>query len=813
MAINNLLINLFRHRKVSNFAGVIAAIALCLSMRAEAQTSFTSTVEEPTDRPWIGLGYNQDPLDRDSTGGLDVTPWSDAHWSLLTQRMAAIKPAVVRIMISQDWFNSAHTVGAYHWDSAQMQALYKVLDWYKANNIAILTGTWSLTLASHGNPWGYANAEDSAKMREVIQTTEYAQIQADLFHQLRVVKGYTNIEFYTPYNEPRGLPGFTYAMYHNCIKNLAASFLAKGLPTHVITGADSWDEFIYEAPKFSSQILGTYESHAYAESEAVVSGNVEKNLRGVYGASVYQYDNTKPTMIGEMAATDVSNVDMWYQKNPLPADAGSTYSYGLNTFDHGIQVIRSGQSSALLWALDGYGYGGHANGKDCGMWSWSTTNPTLGGTKLRPHYYSWSLLCQYFPRGMTMYRMSQPAGNSIRIAAGQQLQADGSSHWTIAMVNQSDTAQDITVKIPGWAGGDFDLFSYAPTHHGDGSSLEIPSTTVSTNSLENSGVVVSVPAKSGALLSTLKRSAVKVSIFPGMITLFDPLVNLSRCHSSSHVALDDSQNWLTAGDKSRAHNNSTEKANLVYHLDNLSDFKVRVYGYNGAESLSFCTSPDGVHWSPVSVTPSQKHATLQSWKTFYYVPNSVIPLGNHYLKIEYPAGSSWPTQIGDVTIYTERQPKVLRDQLVDAEKMFSHANLLYLNHGNQPILGSINLFSPANNTENAAMVYRYPNAGTFDVRVFGAKMDANNKLQAFASPDNSSWTPIAMRNSAPEQNDGYWADSHYTPFAALPPNTHFLKFVLINNDGVQWTKCVNNVTIYPFSHALGPSKQNQDSLK
>jgi hypothetical protein len=899
---------------------LLVACALCFVVSAHAQTNFTSTIDEATGRPWLGFGYNQNPLDADATGNADVTPWSADHWRMMTERIAAIKPGLVRAMLGQEYFNPAHVSGTYTWDSPQMQTVYQLFDWYKANHIPILTGPWSLLLANYGNVG--PNDADNAQWLTGFQSAEYSQICADLMYQLRVVKGYDNIIYFTPQNEPKGIANMSWDIYDACLDNLTGCFTTLGLPVTVITGPDAWDPMTWMAAKYSSQKIYTYENHAYASGTAVVSGSLESTLRTSYGASIYQYDNTKACLLGEVGA-DGMDVDAWYTMSPVPTDAPNTYTYGLNCFDYGLQAIRGGQSAALIWTLCNFYW------KESGMWSWNTTNPDFGGTTLRPFFYTWSMLSKYFPHGMTMYRMTQPAGNSTRIAAGQQLNSDGSSHWTIGMVNQSDTAENITVMIPGWAGGTFDQFTFSQASPGDGTSLALPSTTATTSSLQNNGIIVAVPARGCVLLTTLNLAAVQpvsgfvdtldnwkliesksaniiassvggattaslsdsadgaiiyrhsnpsgidvnvigadgkadgrirlftspdnvvwtqlattnsapvysgggywaastcsnnsivpfgtnylkvelvndgtgwktqvdqVAIHPGQYTLFDPLNDLARCDSSTNIGLDNSQPWLAAGDLSRAYNNSTSGATLVYKVSNYSDFKVRVYGLNGGGALNFYASPDEASWSAIATTASQQHITLQSWFTFDDVPACAIPAGMNYLKIECPAGAPGTTQIGEVTLSTSREPCVLRDPMWDAEKMLSSTNLIYA--VNFSVLGYENHLSLANDTDNGVMIYRYPSVGSFDIRVFGADLDVNNKVLAYGSPDNVTWTQIPTVNSAPQETDGYyWADSHYTPSATIPANTNFLKLVLVNC-GAGWKTIANSVTIYPLT--------------
>ena len=74
-----------------------------------------------------------------------------------------------------------------------------------------------------------------------------------------------------------------------------------------------------------------------------------------------------------------------------------TYEYALGFWDYGIQLARSGMASGLAWALDGL-----EQNKNAGMWN---NAGTYGGMTLRPWYYTWQLMCRYFPRGAKILKM------------------------------------------------------------------------------------------------------------------------------------------------------------------------------------------------------------------------------------------------------------------------------------------------------------------------------------------------------------------------------------------------------------------------
>jgi hypothetical protein len=289
-----------------------------------------------------------------------------------------------------------------------------------------------------------------------------------------------------------------------------------------------------------------------------------------------------------------------------------------------------------------------------------------------------------------------------------------------------------------------------------------------------------------------KTNVDHVIIYPAT-TLFDPIEDFQKCYSSNNIEFDTSNSQFLQNDVSRVFNNSNDGGEIVYKYNNPTDFRAKIFAYNSGGELNFYSSPDGIAWSYINVVKSQQCTTFGNWYTFNYFPSIDIPIGTNYLKIEFPNSSTWATQIGEFEISSENKKKPLIDELYDIENSLSHSsNLVYLNGAN--ILGSTSKYAIGDDLNNATVTYRYLNAGSFDIKVFGADLTADNKLIVYGSKDNVNWTIIPTLNTLPVQNDGYWVDSHYLPIAPLPEDTNFLKIELINN-GTGWKTIIDNVAI------------------
>jgi hypothetical protein len=449
-----------------------------------------STISDPKTTPWLGFGYNQHPIDRNNAGE-DLDVWGDAHWNLTTERIKHIKPSLVRIVLYRAWFNPTGVIGDYNWDSPKMNSLFKVLDYYKSNEIPVMTGLWSSKITGTDNDIFYTSKGANS----------FQQLQVDLFGFLYSIKGYTNIKWYTPTNEPKGT-GMEFLKWSTMLKNTFDGFSNAALPSTIFCGADSWDEWTSSAASYNKNELSGYDHHYYLNSGSteLISGGVELKFANEV-SSIQNIDNTnKPVFLSEvgfMSTTTDGGIDYWFTKNPVASINPTTTKYGLLAFDYGIQVARSGESGALAWSLDGYDYG-----KDPGMWNIAGNN---GGIKLRPWYYSWSLLCQYFPAKGIVYPIHFQSSSIRGVAIEQRIQ--DKSHWTFAFINWGDTEIETKMSVPNFKGGDFSKIQLSAISSGDGTSLSLPKERITIASLSD-GFLLKIPPSGGILITSMDNSPI-----------------------------------------------------------------------------------------------------------------------------------------------------------------------------------------------------------------------------------------------------------------------------------------------------------------
>lgn len=480
---------MFMHFKGKHFIILTFLYFLIISCKQNDLVNpiLKTSISSSLSTKWIGFGYNQDPLDRDQRGH-DVGNWDEARWNLTKDRISQIRPSFVRIVLYRHWFNPSGIVGQYEWESPAMRSLYKVLAFYQDKNIPVMTGLWQSTLDFQDNVPFYTSVGEAS----------FQKLQVDMFRQLFVSKGFQNLTLYTPTNEPKGM-GMDFQKWSLMMRNTYQAFADAKLPLSIFTGADSWDEWTLSAAIYNKNELSAYDHHYYLNSgiNQVIYGQLEEQFRSEV-ANIHRYDNSnKPVFLSEVGFASTDKIDYWYVSNPIPSLNPTTTEYGLLALDYGIQVARSGESGALAWSLDGYDYG-----KDPGMWNIAGNN---GGTFLRPWYYSWSLLCRYFPAGGKVY----PINFSSKMVRGVALEKEGSdkSHWTFAFVNWENKEVETFFSIPNFKGGDFIKFQMTESSSGDGFALSLPKENAKINSLQN-GFSITIPARGGVLITSMENSPI-----------------------------------------------------------------------------------------------------------------------------------------------------------------------------------------------------------------------------------------------------------------------------------------------------------------
>jgi hypothetical protein len=102
--------------------------------------------------------------------------------------------------------------------------------------------------------------------------------------------------------------------------------------------------------------------------------------------------------------------------------------------DYAIQAVLGGASSVIAWMLDD---NSHPN------FEWGLWKNKENGMKLRPWFYTWSLLTKYFPAGSKIYNIKTNSINS-RAMAGR-IEKFGKTYWTYCIVNLENVSMGLTI--------------------------------------------------------------------------------------------------------------------------------------------------------------------------------------------------------------------------------------------------------------------------------------------------------------------------------------------------------------------------------
>jgi len=453
------------------FVRVVAAWIIAASCAA-ALPAATVTVNssDAVNRPFVGFGINWHPYwDKPSTQPAAALSLTNDEWQTVYSRLNYLNFPVMRVMILPEWVNPTATSGGNNYNTAMMNALYKVLDYAKAHNITVAFGFWDARAP-------FNDDEGSAV---------YIQTATQCVDHLVNARDYTNINYFILANEPQHRFA-NYTQYRTALQNLFTSFSNAGLLSQMdLMGPDVGNDGTSWLGSSAADLdlqIGSYEWHYYPTAQTGISdGSPGPFLLGLMN-TITTNDPTatiKPLVLTEMGS-------FYGVVNDQQQNIG-TVSYAMDSPDLGMQAARNGWSS-VAWYLDD-----QTNDKLWGMWD------IKNAPALRPWFYTWSLLSRNFPEGMTLYRPAQPS--NMRVLVGKRV-ISGSNRWSIALLNRNTTAQSTTVTIPGESSATLRQYTFVSSNNvKDGNGFPLPTGTVSGNL--GTGVTVSVPASSMVVLTNL----------------------------------------------------------------------------------------------------------------------------------------------------------------------------------------------------------------------------------------------------------------------------------------------------------------------
>lgn len=450
-------------------------------------------------RDYLGNGVEWDPYDEALSWGSEV---SDADWEKLEARLDYMRPGYVRCMINSPFTYYDAQTGRYD-RTRNIGALARLLDYCQEHGVNVIFGEY--------NPprWDMKDSE------------EWVRMSVDFLNWLVIERGYDCIKQFVIFNEPDGNWASTNGDYEFWL-SMARRFDARmsecpGLKEKVrLAAPDAVMNYRNPASKYDSEgwvanaardlgdIASIYDVHAYPGRRFVLSGdfcksmvsmrsNVPSDSRIVLGEAGYKYQS------------DPADSLYWkeYQRRceGHPYTRGSDcnmlvydYFYALDMPFLAMESMNAGFSGIAAWMLDD---AMHTNGdsgrpEDLKIWGmWNILGEEVfddaSQEDVRPWYYTWSLICKYFPSGSDILKVDVDKCYGFTAAAAVK---DGK--MSVAMVNCNEEDKAIAIALPR-ALEDASIFSFSR-----------PGTLTETAAPEKRMLRMNLPAESFLLLTEMK---------------------------------------------------------------------------------------------------------------------------------------------------------------------------------------------------------------------------------------------------------------------------------------------------------------------
>ncbi|MCD7034549.1 hypothetical protein LRR81_09885 [Metabacillus sp. GX 13764] len=461
---------------------------------------------------YMGIGVQWDPHE-----------WYDLSkedWKTLTSRVDYLKPAFLRVMFRAYWYTEGYDKNGrpiYNWNTKRMQKLYKLLDYAKKKDIPVLLGQWDDPAANSDRD----SSLDHLRQYNIQEDDpRWAKLIGDSLNHLINKKGYTNIKYFNYVNEPNGDWSFSadYDKWSKGIGYLHDELEKQGLSRKVkISGPDNsgQNEWITKSVNQLSDKIGIYDTHWYANADQIQNGEIEKVMAPFRSYITANDPNgkNKQFFFGEAGVfTGRTNGDQ--QPNV------KEYWYGVSMADFTVQSMRAGMSGITGWDLEdsmhinngfegvsGDNYPTPPGPGTLKVWGmWNALGAEMGNPddeKLRPWFYTWSLLSRNFPKGSKIVRTTETGLEGVRTTAAI-IPHGKKSDMSLVVVNNSDKPRTIKVMVPTAASSArFSQYNYFENDRPTNSKgFPVPEKTNLKANLKK-GIDVKLPSKGMVLLTTL----------------------------------------------------------------------------------------------------------------------------------------------------------------------------------------------------------------------------------------------------------------------------------------------------------------------
>lgn len=425
---------------------MIAGLSLSCSRAVKVAVS-----QEVINPEYLGNGVEWDPYDEAIAWGAAL---SDEDWDKLYKRLDFMRPQYVRCMINSPF---TYYTGKGFEDGRNAGNIKKLLQYCQSRDVMVVYGEY--------NPPTW----------EMKGSQEWVEASVRHLNWLVSDNGFTCIRHFVIFNEPDGNWASTngdFAFWKDMVGRFQAEMdKYPGLKGKVdIAGPDAVIDYANPASEYDAEgwlratvenvpEIGIYDMHAYPGQRYVRSGEFGETLKRLKALV------DKPIILGEAGykyfsdpADSALAQEYWNRVEGHPFTKGSDCNmlvyddfYALDMPLLLVSVMNSGFSGAAAWMLDD---AMHSNGdsgrtqdiKLWGMWNilGSEVFSDASQEKVRPWYFTWSLMCRHFPAGSRILKLDGSLPENVAATAAGL--PDGT--YSVAFVNFGDKDHSIELKLP-----------------------------------------------------------------------------------------------------------------------------------------------------------------------------------------------------------------------------------------------------------------------------------------------------------------------------------------------------------------------------
>jgi hypothetical protein len=356
-------------------------------------------------------------------------------WALITSRIKQLSPGIIRMMMQLNWATSDQNLVNWTWNTAQMQSVFKYLDFICANNIHVVLTDWGW--AVRGDLYN-----DPADIR-------FARGVATYVNEFINNRGYSCIKYLVIGNEPDNeiQREFGQAKYEQMYQNVYNELNARGLLSKVkLTGPDMGGQWDFMKTSISNMkgILQAYDFHRYASLEEVAHVNLPGDWETLWSHLDLwrsEVNSRDPNGAGKLILiTEMGMSGGGTNESPMI----DTYDYALHMADYGTTTLATRINGGIVWTMHDIYYFDGGQFMKWGMWRYKDQNWSL-----RPWSQTFGLLMKFAPRGSigAPINGTPPAGQNYQTQYRGAALKRPDGGWSLFLVNRMTAPVDLTINL------------------------------------------------------------------------------------------------------------------------------------------------------------------------------------------------------------------------------------------------------------------------------------------------------------------------------------------------------------------------------